>query len=72
MLGIAIVIGRLSAGWLLDHFPPPYVGMGIFALGATGAAAFVLGGAPFAVPTVVALGFLIGAEIDILSFVTLR
>lgn len=71
-LGIAMVCGRLLIGSMLDRFRPSLVGASIFLLGATGALALVYGGSAFALFMVVTLGLLLGAEVDILSFMTLR
>lgn len=72
VLGITILLGRLLIGLLLDRVRPSLVGIGIFALAATGAGALLLGGIDYAILTVIALGFMLGAEIDLMSFITLR
>jgi MFS family permease len=72
VLGIMIMLGRLTIGWLLDRVRPSLVGIGIFALAATGAIAMLAGGVSWALLTVTALGFMLGAEIDLMSFITLR
>lgn len=72
LLGLAIIAGRLIVGSLLDRFPPAAVGFGVFTLGALGALLLAVGGAAFAVPTVITTGLLLGAEVDILSFMALR
>jgi MFS family permease len=73
MLGIAVIFGRVFAGWLMDRIHAPYVGIAfmlgpilgltLLALGATG------GGAYFAA---LLLGMAIGAEFDILGYFTSR
>lgn len=70
--GVAIVVGRLGIGWLLDRFPAPFVGAGLFLVGAAGAALFVAVGPASAAFTVAAIGLLLGAELDLLSYMTLR
>jgi MFS family permease len=70
--GISIIIGRLSIGWMLDRYSPTAVGIVIFVLGSVGCLLFVLLGAGAALITVAAIGFLVGAEIDLLSFMVLR
>ena len=72
VLGIMIILGRLLIGWLLDRARPSLVGIGIFTLAATGAIAILAGGVGYALLTVIALGFMLGAEIDLMSFITLR
>lgn len=72
LMGIAMMVGRLIIGWFLDRFPPALIGATIFMLGAAGTTMFVIGGTPFAVPMVIATGFLLGAEVDLLSYMALR
>lgn len=72
IVGINILLGRLLIGLLLDRVRPSLVGIGIFALAATGASALLLGGIDYAILTAIALGFMLGAEIDLMSFITLR
>lgn len=72
LLGIAIIAGRLIVGSLLDRYPAALVGFGVFALGASGALLVGLGGASYAVIAVLSIGLLLGAEVDLLSFMALR
>lgn len=71
-LGVANALGRLLIGFLLDRVRPSFVGIGIFTLAAIGAAAILIGGIGYAPLTVIATGFMLGAEIDLMSFITLR
>ncbi len=71
-MGIKMIFARLIVGTMLDRMRPSYVGLGIFVLGAIGATLLVVGGVEFALFTVIALGFLLGAEIDLMSFITMR
>lgn len=70
--GLAMIFGRLIIGWLLDRFPAVWLGTGMFLIAAAGCLAFVAGGAQVASITVIAMGFMIGAEIDLLSYLVLR
>ena len=72
LLGIAIIAGRLGVGWLLDRFPPALLGALLFLLSALGASCFVIVGPAAAPITVLTTGLLLGAEVDLLSFLTLR
>ncbi len=72
ILGIMILVGRLVIGLLLDRIRPSLVGIGIFALATIGSTALLVGGIDYAILTVIALGFMLGAEIDLMSFITLR
>ncbi len=70
-LGVAIIVGRLGVGYLLDYIRPAIVGVGIFLAGAAGAALFALGDGNGAIVAVICIGLLIGAEIDLMSFMVL-
>lgn len=72
MLGLAIIAGRLGVGWLLDHAPAVYVSAAVFALGAAGAFLFTLGDPGLVIFGVLSIGLLLGAEIDMMSYMTLR
>jgi MFS family permease len=72
LMGIAMICGRLIIGWFLDRFPAAIIGGSIFLFGAAGTAGFVILGTPFAPVMVFATGFLLGAEIDLLSYLALR
>ncbi|MGH8245214.1 MAG: MFS transporter, partial [Gammaproteobacteria bacterium] len=73
MLGIAVIFGRILAGWLMDRLFAPFVGIGfmigpiiglmLLALGATGAGAYL---------AATLVGLAIGAEVDILGYFTSR
>ena len=72
-LGIALMIGRLVAGYLMDKFFAPYVvigfligpviGLAIFAMGATGTVAALCAAL---------IGMAIGAEFDVMAYFTSR
>lgn len=72
-LGIAVIFGRILAGYLMDRFFAPVVaigfmsgpvlGLALLALGATGAGAFV---------AAILVGLAIGAEFDILGYFVSR
>ena len=67
--GLALIVGRLFAGWLMDRIFAPYIG--VFFLLCPLAGLLILGhGAAYPWPLVgtVLLGLGIGAEIDLMSF----
>lgn len=72
LYGVATVVGRLGGGWLLDRFRPALVGVGVFATAAICTLAFQSELALGAVVAVIAVGLVNGAEIDIMSFMTVR
>ena len=73
VLGLAGICGRLGTGWLVDRFFAPYVALVVFTLAAGGMAIIWLN--PTSIPVVagiVLVGAGIGAEIDLMSFLTSR
>ena len=73
VLGIALIVARLGAGWMLDRIKASYV-MATFALGgALASALYALGlGAQLALPCTILFGLAIGAEFDVLSYIVPR
>ena len=73
ILFVAVTTGRLSTGWLMDRFfaprtalvflLAPICGIVLLALGAAGALAFV---------AALLIGLAVGAEVDVLAYVTSR
>jgi MFS family permease len=73
VLGGALVVGRLAAGWLMDHFFAPrvaiafllgpIVAVGLLAAGVTGPWAFVAG---------LLTGLAVGAEMDVTTYLASR
>ncbi len=73
LFGVALIVGRLGVGYLMDRIHAPYVamasllgpvlGLALYALGAAGGAA---------VACAVLIGFGIGAEFDVLGFIIAR
>jgi MFS family permease len=72
LYGVSTVLGRLGGGWLLDRFPAARVGVGVFAIGAIGTLAFQVDITAGVVFAVIAAGLVNGAEIDIMSYMTIR
>jgi MFS family permease len=72
LLGVAVLVGRLGVGWLVDLYFAPYVAAGIMALTAGGLALLALGGPDFAVVGAIAVGLAMGAEVDLIAYLTAR
>jgi MFS family permease len=70
--GIALIVGRLSMGWLLDRLRAVWLGSAMFLIAGLGCLVFVGGGIAFAPIMVLAMGMMIGAEIDLLAYLVLR
>ena len=70
--GFGVLLGRLVIGWLIDRFFAPHVAAIVFTLTAVGCLLLVYGGpdaAPFAA---FLIGFSLGAEVDLISYLTAR
>ncbi|MEO0486907.1 MAG: MFS transporter [Pseudomonadota bacterium] len=72
IIGVSVIVGRLSAGFLVDRIFAPYVTAVLFSAAALGLAVMALGGASFAIIGAIALGFAIGAEVDLIGYYTAR
>ena len=72
LYGVSTVLGRLGSGWLLDRFPAARVGFGVFSTATVGTLAFQADGVLGAVIATIAAGLVNGAEIDIMSYMTVR
>lgn len=72
LLGVAVLVGRLGVGWLVDLYFAPYVAAAIMSLTAAGLALLALGGPAFAVPGAIAVGLAMGAEVDLIAYLTAR
>jgi MFS family permease len=72
VMGIASVVGRLAVGVCLDRFTPHRVAVTVLALGMLGVLLLRLGGLDYAVAGVMLIGLLLGAELDMLAFLTAR
>lgn len=72
LFGIAIIVGRLVIGPLFDHFFAPFVVAASLAVTIAGVAAFAIAGPVLAPLFVLALGLSLGAEGDLIGFLTSR
>jgi MFS family permease len=69
-LGYAIIVGRLSLGFMVDRLPPALVGAALVMLSAISCVMLAQGIAPLA--AVLLLGLCAGAEVDLLAFLISR
>ncbi len=72
-VGLSTIAGRVITGYLLDRFFAPYVAAGLFLL-PLASIAILTGAAGDITPVVaaIALGFGLGAEVDVIGFLTGR
>ncbi len=73
-LGIAVVIGRVGIGWLIDRVRAPLVARVLLAFTAVGCGLLTLAGTPtwVAVVSVMSMGLAAAAEVDLLAYLTAR
>lgn len=71
--GMALIVGRLVAGYLLDRIFAPYVAVVFFALPCIGIALLLSGGGvAIALPAAVLIGLGLGAEVDLIAYLQSR
>ena len=71
-LGLAILIGRVVTGALIDRIFAPYVLCTFSILTAIGLLLLVFGGVSFVLPAAILIGLSIGAEGDVVSYLTAK
>lgn len=72
VIGVASSIGRLTIGLCLDRFAAPAVSVTVLALGMAGIAILGLGDLNTGIVAVALIGLLLGAELDLLAYMTSR
>jgi predicted MFS family arabinose efflux permease len=72
VIGIGVVLGRLVIGWAIDHFFAPRVATVIFLIAAFGCLLLIVGGTTHARIAALLIGFALGAEVDLLAYLTSR
>lgn len=71
-IGFAVILGRLSIGFAVDTISPPFVAAIVCVVAAIGVCALAAFGAIFQIVAAVAIGFAMGAEVDLIGFMTAR
>lgn len=72
LIGISVILSRILVGWLADHTEGSWVAAGACLLCAGGSCALAIGGPALAPLGAVALGCAMGAEGDLVGFLTAR
>jgi MFS family permease len=71
-IGIGVILGRVLIGWTIDRLFAPYVAAVVFLTTACGCALLNLGGSQTAPVAAFLIGFALGAEIDLIAYLTAR
>lgn len=74
LIGLASIVGRLTTGWLIDHFSASHVGAVVFLLPIFAVLLLLFGQSYYLAPALVAimLGLTLGAEVDVIVYLTTR
>ena len=72
IMGLSVMVGRLLIGFVIDRIFAPYVTAFVFACVGLGCLALTFGGVEYAIITAIALGFAVGAEVDLIGYYTAR
>lgn len=74
LIGLASIVGRLATGYLIDHFRASYVGSLVFLLPVVAVMLLLYGQNYAPAPALVAimLGLTLGAEVDVIVYLTTR
>jgi MFS family permease len=71
-IGVGVILGRILVGWTIDRVFAPYVAAAVFLFTAMGCVLLNLGGAQTAPLGAFLIGFALGAEIDLIAYLTAR
>lgn len=72
LVGVGVIIGRIGIGWLIDRAFAPYVAAAIFLVTAGGCVMLATNGVSMAPLAAFLIGFSLGAEVDLIAFLTSR
>ncbi len=72
IIGVGVLVGRLLTGYLIDHFFAPFVAATLFSLTAAGCLVLLYGGPGLAVFAAALIGVSLGAEADLIAYLTAR
>jgi cyanate permease len=71
-LGLSVMFGRLLVGFLIDRIFAPYLTAVVFTGVGLGCVLLGVGGIGYAMAAAIALGFAVGAEVDLIGYYTAR
>ncbi|MEO8308050.1 MAG: MFS transporter, partial [Pseudomonadota bacterium] len=71
-IGLAVIASRMLVGFLLDRIFAPHIAIVICLIAAAGSLAFIVSGISSASLTAIAIGFALGAELDLMGYLVAR
>jgi MFS family permease len=71
-IGIAVIVSRIAIGFIADHVEAPWLCAGVCIICSAGCLVLAFGGSTYARLGALALGTAIGAEADLMSYMTAR
>lgn len=72
LVGIALIVGRLVVGLLVDRFFAPKIAAAVLVVTAAGLLALLFGGPGLAVAAAIGLGVALGGEVDVMGYLIAR
>ncbi len=72
LVGVGVIVGRIGIGWLIDRAFAPYVAAVIFLVTAGGCLLLAVSGVTMAPLAAFLIGFSLGAEVDLIAYLTSR
>ncbi|HKR89439.1 MAG TPA: MFS transporter, partial [Phenylobacterium sp.] len=72
LIGVAVILGRIFAGALIDRIHAPFVAAALLAAAAVGCVLLASAGAHLAGVAAVLIGLAMGAEVDLIGFLVAR
>lgn len=72
LMGFGVILGRIVTGWLLDRLFAPRLIAGLLLLATAGILCLAQGGPSFGMVAALLMGFVLGAEVDLIAYLTAR
>ena len=72
ILGVSVLVGRIGAGAAIDRFFAPYVATAMLLVTAASMLTLAIGGTAYATIAAIGIGFALGAEVDLIAYMTAR
>ena len=72
LIGLAVIVGRVASGALIDRISAPRIATALFAIAAAGCVALAGGGVRVAPAAAVMVGLAMGAEVDLIGYLVAR